>query len=302
MTAPKTICITGGTGLLGKGMEETALRGYHIVSVHNREYTVDDTKATHVVLDVRNKDQVLALFEKYEFEAVVHAAGIASVDYVEAHRAEGVESNVIGTYHVASACLRTGCHMIYISSNAVFDGSSAPYRESDPVRPVNRYGEIKAACEQLVQVLLEDCTVVRPILMYGWNHAIGRLNPATWIISKLMKGEPIQVVDDVRENPLYNRNCGEALWEAIRRKPRGILHLAGAEVVNRYAFALAVADMFDLDASLIEPVPSSFFPSIAPRPKNTSFVTDRMEQDLGVTPLGVREGLRLMKEHMRLKV
>jgi dTDP-4-dehydrorhamnose reductase len=141
-------------------------------------------------------------------------------------------------------------------------------------------------------VLLEDCTVVRPILMYGWNHAIGRLNPATWIISKLMKGEPIQVVDDVRE----------ALWEAIRRKPRGILHLAGAEVVNRYAFALAVADMFDLDASLIEPVPSSFFPSIAPRPKNTSFVTDRMEQDLGVTPLGVREGLRLMKEHMRLKV
>lgn len=299
---PKNICITGGTGLLGKGMEETAPRDHHIVGVHSRDYRVEDTKATHVVLDVRNKDQVLALFEKYAFDTVVHAGGIASVDYIEAHRAEGVESNVLGTYHVAAACAQTGCHLIYVSSNAVFDGATAPYRESDPVRPINRYGEIKAACEQLVRAMLPDCTILRPILMYGWNHAVGRLNPATWIISKLMKGEPIHVVNDVLENPLYNRSCGEAVWETIRRKPKGVLHLAGAEVVNRYEFALAVADTFNLDESLITPVSSAFFPSIAPRPKNTSFRTERMEKDLGMTPLGIRDGLQLMKEHMRLKV
>lgn len=251
-----------------------------------------------MVLDVCDKDQVRALFEKYEFEAVVHAAGIAAVDYVQSHVSESLESNLIGTVNVASACLATGCHMVYVSTNAVFDGVAAPYRESDPVSPINRYGQIKAECERVVSVMLDHYTLVRPILMYGWNAPMNRLNPATWVMGKLLKKEPVHMVTDVYENPLYNRQCGEAVWEVIRKKCRGTIHLAGADVVNRYEFARTLADVFELDASLIEPVESAFFPSIAPRPKNTSFVTERMEKELGLKPLRVREGLRLMRAEM----
>ena len=42
---------------------------------------------------------------------------------------------------------------------------------------------------------------------------------------------------------------------------------------------------------------SSFFPDIAPRPKNTSFSTLKIEKELNFTPLGLREGLKLMKTY-----
>ena len=53
--------------------------------------------------------------------------------------------------------------MLYISTNAVFDGESAPYGETDRVNPVNAYGRIKLACERLVQDTLERAVVIRPI-------------------------------------------------------------------------------------------------------------------------------------------
>lgn len=298
MSAPKTVLVTGGTGLLGKGMEETMPAGWRAVSLHQRDYRVTGSKARHIVLDIRDKRAVDRLFERSRFDAVVHAAGIASVDYVENHYAESLESNIVGTLNVTSAARRAGVHLVYVSTNAVFDGKKAPYRETDPVNPINKYGRLKVECERLVQETLERWTIVRPILMYGWNHAVTRPNPATWIHEKLLRGESVSMVTDVHENPLFNLSCGRALWAAIAKKPSGVFHLAGRDKVNRYEFALAVADAFGLDRSLVKPVTSKAFPGIAARPKDTTFVTTRMEKTLGVKPTSLREGLAAMKAAM----
>ena len=297
-TPGKTVLVTGGTGLLGKGLEETMPSGWRVVSLHQRAYKVTGSKATHLILDIRDKRAVDRLFARRRFDAVVHAAGIASVDYVENHYAESLESNIVGTLNVTSAARRADTHLIYVSTNAVFDGKKAPYRETDPVHPINQYGRLKVECERLVQETLQRWTIVRPILMYGWNHAVTRPNPATWIYEKLLKGETVSMVTDVHENPLYNISCGHALWAAIAKRPSGIFHLAGRDEVDRYQFALAVAAAFGLDAALVKPVTSKAFPGIAPRPKNTTFVTTRMARELGVRPMGVREGLEAMKAAM----
>lgn len=297
----KTLLVTGGTGLLGKGLEETLPAGWSIVSLHQRDYAVEDTRATHLVLDIRDKRKVDDLFARRKFDAVIHAAGIASVDYVEKNYADSLESNLVGTLNVTSACRKAGVYHVYVSTNAVFDGTGAPYRESDPINPVNKYGRIKAECERLVTETLERWCIFRPILMYGWNHVVCRPNPATWVYEKLMRGEEVEMVDDVWENPLYNGQCGEALWKIVRKQPSGIIHAAGADVVNRYQFALKVAETFGFDPSLVKRVPSSRFPSIAKRPPNTSFVTDRMKKELGVAPLTVSQGLRAMKRAMKVK-
>jgi dTDP-4-dehydrorhamnose reductase len=294
----KTVLITGGTGLLGKGMEETMPAGWKVVSLHQRDYKVTGSKAKHSVLDIRDKRAVDRLFAAKRFDAVVHAAGIASVDYVQNHYAESLESNIVGTLNVTSACRRADTHLVYVSTNAVFDGKHAPYRETDAVNPVNKYGGLKVECERLVRETLKHWTIVRPILMYGWNHAVTRPNPATWIYEKLMRGEEISIVADVFENPLYNISCGHALWATIQKRPDGIFHLAGRDSVSRFAFARAVAETFGLDASLIKPVTSKAFPEIAPRPKNTTFITTRMSRELGVRPLSLAEGLSAMKAAM----
>ena len=298
MSRAKTVLVTGGTGLLGKGMEETMPSGWNVVSLHQRDYKVEGSKAKHLVLDIRDKRAVDRLFAKNSFNAVVHAAGIASVDYVEKHYAESLESNIVGTLNITSACRRAGTHLTYVSTNAVFDGRNAPYKEDDPVCPVNKYGGLKVECERLVRETLQKWTIVRPILMYGWNHSVTRPNPATWIYEKLLKGETVSMVDDVWENPLYNVSCGRALWAVVSNTPEGTFHLAGKDSVNRHQFALEVARAFGLDASLVKKVSSSAFPDIAPRPRDTTFTTARMERELGVDALTLREGLSAMQASM----
>ncbi len=301
MSKTKKILITGGTGLLGKGMEETAPAGWSILGVHQRDYAVDDAKARHLVLDIREKGAVDRLFEKHRFDAVVHAAGIASVDFVEKNYAESLESNLVGTLNICSAARRAGVHLIYVSTNAVFDGTKAPYKEAAPTKPVNKYGQIKVECERLVSETLPDSAIMRPILMYGWNHPVTRPNPATWIHDKLMRGESVELVDDVTENPLYNIQCGEALWAMVRKNAKGVFHVAGKDAMNRWKFGLALAKVFGFDPKLVKRVDSSRFPGIAKRPPNTTLSTARMERELGVVPLSVADGLRAMKAAMRIR-
>lgn len=296
MKRRKTVLVTGSTGLLGRAIEEMAPDDYRIVGTHLRAYGVASSRCRHLVLDTCDKSKVDRLFATHEFDTVVHCAGVASVDYVERHYAESLESNITGTLNVTSACRRAGCHLIYISTNAVFDGTAGPYRESDPANPINKYGHLKAECERLIRETLERFTILRPILMYGWNQPSGRPNPATWLIERLRRREVVHMVNDVFENPLYNLQCGEVLWRIVERKLPGVLNVAGAETVNRYEFALKVATVFGLDGALVRPVDSSFFPDIAPRPRNTSFVTERMERELGIRPLTLEQGLKLMRE------
>ena len=74
-----------------------------------------------------------------------------------------------------------------------------------------------------------------------------------------------------------------------------IYNIAGEDCVSRFELALEVAEVFKLDASLINPVTSDFFKSIAKRPKNTCFNTRKIAEELDYKPLDINSGLRLMK-------
>lgn len=265
-----------------------------MVSAHLRTYDDRTTDEDTILADVRDRAALTRLFDQYAFDAVVHAAGVASVDASEQHVDESTASNLGGTRNIAELCAASGARLIYISTNAVFDGARAPYHESDPVNPVNAYGRIKVACERVAQATVDGAAIVRPILMYGWPHPMGRPNPVTWVIDALERGQTIHVVDDVYENPLHNVAAARAIWRILERTVTGVIHLAGRDTVSRYELAQRVARVFELDASRIQAVPSSFFPGLARRPPNTSLATTRMDNELGIAAPSLEEGLRTM--------
>jgi dTDP-4-dehydrorhamnose reductase len=279
---------------LGQGLRATIPEGWSIVSTHLRPYAVEAPGVLELIADVRSRSAMEQVFAEHRPDAVVHAAGIASVDYSERHTEESRASNLGGTRNMAELCAVSGARLVYISTNAVFDGSNDSYHEFDSVNPVNEYGRIKVACERLVKMTIDRCVIARPILMYGWPHPMGRPNPVTWVIDALERGEILHVVNDVFENPIYNICAARAIWAILASDVAGVFHLAGRDVTSRYELARTVARIFDLDDTLIRPVSSDYFPAIAPRPRNTSFVTTRMESDLGVPPSPLEESLRLM--------
>lgn len=249
----------------------------------------------YFLLDIRNRSDVRRLFSDLKPDIVIHTASIGSVDYAETNRKVAWKTNVMGTDNVIWACEEIGAKIIFISSNAVFDGEDAPYSESDPVNPINYYGKLKIEGEMLVKNSKVINVIIRPILMYGWNSPNRRQNPVTWLLSMLEKKQSVNVVTDIHYNPLLVDDCARAIWSAVELGKTGTFHVGGEDRISLFNFAREVASIFELDISLIKPVKNEFFKNIAPRPKDTCYVTKKMQEELKVYPKGVKDGLLFMR-------
>lgn len=292
----KRVLITGGTGLLGLAIQQLAPMGTQGFSVYFPERSLPEPLPFPIrAADVTDRRQMQSVFEWAIPDVVIHTAAIGSVDFAERNREQARKVNVGGTEVVAELCQIFNSRLIYISSNAVFDGITPFYSEVAPVNPINYYGQLKVEAENIVLNSSIQGVIVRPILMYGWPYPGERDNPVVWWIRSLESGKGIKVVDNVFSKPLSVWSCVEAVWAIVERGASGIYHVAGRDHISLYQFALLTAEVFNLNTDLIEPVPDSYFPEIAPRPRDTSFDTTKLEEELGWKPVGVKEGLLSMK-------
>lgn len=290
------ILITGATGLLGKSVLETNVFSHNIIGIYFGKYKMRNTKnVKYYCFDIRDKDTLKGIFRDNKIGAVIHTAGIADVDFCQKYYDASYRSNVMGTQNIIELCKEADSKLLYVSTNAVFDGKNAPYKEEDEPNPINNYGRIKLECEQKVRWAFSKYLIVRPILMYGWNNIHERKNLVTFLLDKLNNKETVNMVTDVYENPLFAYQCSDVIWSLINQDKHGIYHVAGKDIVNRYEYAITIADVFGLNKDLIQPVDSSLFPDIAPRPKNTSYLTEKLQKEIGFIPLGLRDGLREMQ-------
>ncbi len=290
------VLITGGTGLLGKALIETRAHPDSIWAIYYGDYNMKNTaEILYFNADICDRDSMEKIFRDSNPEVVIHTAGAANVDYCEKHPDEARRSNVIGTRIITELCKKHGSKIVFISTNAVFDGKRAPYSEDSAPCPINSYGKMKLEAEEIVRGIGLKHLIIRPILMYGWNNEHERSNTVTWLIEKLRKGERVNMVNDVYENPLFNRSCAEIIWSLVDLSKEGLYHVAGKDVVNRFEFANLIAAVFYLDKSLINAVPGSYFTNLAPRPPNTSYDVAKVERELKIKLPRLKESLSLMR-------
>lgn len=290
------VLITGGTGLLAKSLIETLPDGIDFRATHHRRMPPAQGCERFRPLEIRDEKSVEELLREFQPQVIIHTASVGSVDEAERDPGTVRSVNVDGTGTLLKFARAFNPFLIHVSSNAVFDGEHPPYAESAPTGAVNRYGRMKIEAEQEVQASGLAALIVRPILMYGWPFPGGRGNVVTRWLEAFEKGEPVKVDREIISMPLYAPNCAEVIWEAVRRRPSGIVHVAGRDRLPLSEFARWVARLFAHPERLVIPVPGSDLNLAAPRPKDTSFETLRMEREFGVTPLGVEEGLKRMRQ------
>lgn len=291
------ILITGGTGLLGKALIASADSSYEIICTFIGDHQILDTQQTiYKKLDICDKEGYFHLLRDFRPEVTIHAAGISNPDYVERNNKQAWEINVGGTQNIIKVCEELDSKFVYISSNAIYSGTSAPYREEDKADPINYYGKIKLECEEITKGSNTICAIVRPILMYGWNYAFERPNIVTTGIARLREKEKFFVYEDVYYNPLYYYSCAEAIWKIIEKNKFEVFNVAGKDRLSIYGLMKGVAEVFKLEQSLLIPVKQGFFQEMVKRPSDTSYCTAKIESVLGINPLTVREGLKLMRD------
>jgi dTDP-4-dehydrorhamnose reductase len=246
-------------------------------------------------MDITNLEEAKHVITEAKPDMVVHAAAETDVDKCESSRTEAWRVNVEGTRHIAEACNAIGAKMIFISTDYVFDGEKGSYTEEDAVNPISYYGLTKLAGEELVKENCRDYVIVRASVLYGWHP--WKLNFATWVIGSLKRGRQISVVEDHYSSPTLSDNLGEAILKIVEKSIRGIYHTAGSERISKYEFALKIAEVFELDKTLIKPIKMRDLKVwIARRPRDSSLCVDKARRELEVKLLNVVEGLREMKE------
>ena len=298
------LLVIGGSGLLGFKLAELAVDRFETYATYNFR-PVKLEGCNFVKLDKTLRDGTLAMVKKVEPDVVVDTAALHNVNYCEIHRDEALKVNVEGTRNVADACKEIGAKMIFISTDYVFDGKKGFYSEEDAPNPLHYYAQTKLEGENIVKGAGIEYAIARPSVIYGWNpselaglkSSSGKsMNFVIWAINKLKKREEINIVTDQYSSPTLADNLAEVLLVLSKSKKQGVYHTAGKTCLNRFTFAKKIAEIFELDGSLVKPVTSDMFKQVAERPKRCCLDVSKAERELKVKFLTAEEGLMKMKE------
>jgi dTDP-4-dehydrorhamnose reductase len=266
------ILITGAGGQLGTDLTRLA-------TVDGRH---DVVAATRSQLDVGDRDAVLSAVTGLHPDLVVHAAAWTAVDACESDPDHAWRVNALGSRYVAEAAQLVRAHLVAVSTDYVFDGtSSSPYNEWDRPAPMSMYGKSKLAGEDEVKAILPGATIARTSWVCGPHGA----NMVKTILRLAGSGGPLHFVDDQRGCPTFTEDlAGMLLHLGIARRP-GLFHVTNQGVTTWFEFARDVVAAAGLDRSMVQPISTADLdpPRPAPRPANS--VLENAALRLGGIPL-----------------
>jgi dTDP-4-dehydrorhamnose reductase len=269
------IMITGAAGMLGRDL----------VLVLSAPATGHDLCLVDLEnCDITRAGAVRRLVEEARPEAIVHAAAWTDVDGCERDPERAMLANGEGTRNVALAAQDAGAHLLYISTDYVFDGEKRqPYDECDPPNPRSSYGRSKLAGERAARQC-PGSLVLRTAWMYG-EH--GR-NFVAAVLGQTRRGETLRVVDDQVGCPTWSLELAQVIAALLRTGAEGLVHAAGSGCCSWYEFALAIVQEAGAIAGLppvpVEPIRTTELNRAAPRPA-FSVLGQRRLTELGIPPL-----------------
>ena len=292
------ILVTGANGLLGQHLVKLLLdNNYQVIATgkgSRRHLFSDKTDFRYYQIDITNDLELHDVMRTETPDIIIHTAAMTQVDACELNRDECYSINVLGTSNVIRCAELYSRHLIYISTDFVFDGNAGNYKEADALNPVNWYGLTKKQAEEFVQDCKMPWAIARTCLVYGNSLQGNRSNIVNWVKDKLEQHEKIKVVDDQLRTPTYIEDLAKGILLMIEKKVRGIFHISGKDILTPYRMAIQTADFFSLDKSLIEKVNANTFSQVARRPQKTGLLIDKAKKELGYEPVSFDEGLRKM--------
>lgn len=255
--------ITGGAGLLGSHLIRLAPHTFTITATQ-RTTPVDSVPA--VTIELADFSGVRRLFEQVTPALVIHTA------YGPNHE----QDILAATRNIARACAETGASLIHLSTDALFDGLQAPYKENDAPSPMTPYGRVKAEAEAMVQEIVPSVTMIRTSLITEFAPPDPR---SAWVSTALRDNKPITLFVDELRCPIRADDLAMQLWEIAQlplKERQGMWHLVGPEILSRYALGLLIATYDGLDPAGITPA----FTDPALRPRDLRLTTTRADDTL----------------------
>jgi dTDP-glucose 4,6-dehydratase len=232
----KTLLITGGAGFIGSHVVRHFLLTHADVKVVNLDKltyagNLENLKDVEHLPnysfekgDIADAAFVQALFEKYNFDGVIHLAAESHVDRSITNPMEFVQTNVVGTVTLLNAAVAhwktnfEGKRFYHVSTDEVYGELHNPeefFTEQTPYDPRSPYSASKAASDHFVRaygntfglpVVISNCSN-----NYGPNHFPEKLIPL--IIHNIIHQKPL---------PVYGKGENVRDWLYVEDHARAI--------------------------------------------------------------------------------
>ena len=248
------ILVTGGAGFIGSHLVLNLVKHSHysIYNVDKLSYSSDPSnlKECNILPNYQfihgnlcHTAFVLALFDKYKFDAVIHLAAESHVTNSYQNPINFFENNVKSTHSLLEACrVHPVTKFLYISTDEVYGGhNTAAVSEDTVLSPTNPYSASKAACEHLINAYKASYSI--PSIVVRLNNVYGPHQHCEKVIPKftlaLLRGDKCTIEGSGRQkrNFLYISDAVSGILTVFEKGEIGEVYNIGTE------FSIRILDL-----------------------------------------------------------
>lgn len=231
----KNLLITGGAGFIGshvvrlfvnKYPDYRIVNGDALTYAGNLENLQDVSHKPNYVfekVDITDENAVNTLFEKYQFDGVIHLAAESHVDRSILDPLAFIKTNVLGTAVLLNACRKywkdnmENKRFYHVSTDEVYGslGEEGLFTEKTPYDPRSPYSASKASSDHFVRAYYH--TYHLPVVLsncsnnYGSHHFPEKLIPLA--IHNIKNNKPV---------PVYGKGENVRDWLFVEDHARAI--------------------------------------------------------------------------------
>ena len=287
----KKLLITGASGFLGWNLCQLAKQEWEVYGTYF-SHTVEIPGVTLLKIDLTDFQEIKRIFSEIQPAAVIHTAAQSSPNFCQSYPEISHSINVTASCNIAGLGADYSIPCAFTSTDLVFNGLNAPYKETDSVSPVNLYGEQKVMAEEGMLQRYPMTAVCRMPLMFGIAPptATSFMQP---FIQTLREGKELSLFTDEFRTPVSGTTAAKGLLLALE-KVHDRIHLGGKERVSRYDFGRLLVEVLQLPAAGLKSCLQKDVKMSAPRPPDVSLDSSKAFA-LGYAPLSLREELEALR-------
>ncbi len=224
------ILVTGSAGYFGGVIARSLHEAGHSVCGVDRLVHQSHESFPHLVVDIRDRDQVDTVMVNFRPEAVVHAAAVLA--HERPSREDLWTSNVDGTQVLVDAAVRANARQfVFISTNCLWGTDlGRPVTTADAPKPVEVYGESKVAAEEVLTQFADRIAVT--VFRSPTIVSSGRLGLLGLLFQFIEEHRKLPVVGDGnnRYQFVYGPDYARAIQRALATSATGTFNVGSRDV------------------------------------------------------------------------